>query len=58
MTKGFKPTFTITNRINVGLTRIEGTRDFLEAETLSANWSRARFSVNGLSTRSSAERLA
>jgi hypothetical protein len=35
MTKGFKPTFTITNRITAGLTRIERTRGFLEAATLS-----------------------
>jgi len=53
MTKGFKPTFNIINQITTGLTHIERGRGFLEAETLSANWSRARFSVNGLSTRSS-----
>jgi hypothetical protein len=30
MTKGFKPIFTITNRITAGLTRIERTRGFLK----------------------------
>ena len=39
MTKIFKPTFTITNRITAGLTRIERARGFLEA-TLSEAWAR------------------
>ena len=40
MTKGFNPTFTITNRITAGLTRIERARGFLEAATLSEAWVR------------------
>ena len=40
MTKSFKPTFTITNRITAGLTRIERARGFLEAATLSEAWVR------------------
>ena len=40
MTKGFHPTFTITNRITAGLTRIERARGFLEAATLSEAWVR------------------
>ncbi len=40
MTKTFKPIFTITNRITSGLTRIERTRGFLEAATLSEDWVR------------------
>lgn len=40
MTKGFKPRFTITNRITAGLTRIERVRGFLEAATLSEAWIR------------------
>lgn len=40
MTKGFKPIFTITNRITAGLTRIERARGFLEAATLSETWVR------------------
>lgn len=40
MTKTFKPTFNITNRITAGLTRIERTRGFLEAATLSDAWVR------------------
>ena len=38
MTKSFKPTFNITNRITAGLTRIERARGFLEAATLSDAW--------------------
>jgi Fic family protein len=38
--KSFKPSFTITNRITAGLTRIERARGFLEAATLSENWIR------------------
>src|SRR3990172_8094079 len=38
--KRFKPIFTITNRITAGLTRIERTRGFLEAATLSETWVR------------------
>jgi Fic family protein len=38
MRKGFKPFFTITNRITAELTRIERTRGFLEAATLSEAW--------------------
>ncbi len=33
MAKDFKPTFTITNRINAGLTRIERARAFIGAAT-------------------------
>jgi len=40
MTKNFKPTFTITNRITAGLTRIERARGVLEAATLSEAWVR------------------
>ncbi|MDP2898128.1 MAG: Fic family protein [bacterium] len=40
MTKGFNPTFTITNRITAGLTRIERVRGFLEAAALSDAWVR------------------
>ncbi len=40
MKKGFDPTFTITNRITAGLTRIERARGFLEAATLSEAWVR------------------
>jgi Fic family protein len=40
MTKSFKPTFTITNRITSGLTRIERARGFLEAAALSEAWVR------------------
>lgn len=40
MPKSFKPIFTITNRITAGLTRIERTRGFLEAATLSEAWVR------------------
>ncbi|MGA2532714.1 MAG: hypothetical protein ABSG19_06710 [Candidatus Aminicenantales bacterium] len=40
MTKIFKPTFTITNRITARLTRIERARGFLEAATLSEAWVR------------------
>jgi len=40
MIKAFKPTFTITNRITAGLTRIERARGFLEAATLSEVWVR------------------
>jgi Fic family protein len=40
MTKGFKPSFTITNRITAALTRIERARGFLEAATLSEAWVR------------------
>ena len=40
MTKSFKPTFNITNRITAGLTRIERARGFLEAATLSDAWVR------------------
>ncbi len=40
MTKDFKPTFTITNRITTGLTRIERARGFLEAAALSEAWVR------------------
>ena len=36
----FEPTFTITNRITAGLTRIERARGFLEAATLSEAWVR------------------
>jgi len=38
MTKSFHPTFTITNRITTGLTRIERARGFLEAASLSDAW--------------------
>jgi hypothetical protein len=38
MTEGFKPSFTITNRITAALTRIEGVRRFLGAATLSETW--------------------
>lgn len=38
MTKGFKPIFTITNRVATGLTHIERARGFLEAATLSEGW--------------------
>ena len=38
---GFAPKFTITNAIATGLTRIERTRGFLEAATLSEEWLRA-----------------
>ena len=37
---GFNPKFTITNRITVGFTRIDRTRGFFEATTLSENWVR------------------
>ncbi|MEW6185456.1 MAG: Fic family protein [Thermodesulfobacteriota bacterium] len=40
MTRGFKPVFTITNRITAGLTQIERARGFLEAATLSDEWVR------------------
>ena len=40
MTKGFYPTFTITNRITSGLTIIERARGFMEAATLSEAWVR------------------
>ncbi len=40
MTRGFTPIFTITNRITDGLTRIERTRGFLKATTLSGAWVR------------------
>ena len=40
MTKSFHPTFTITNRMTVRLTRIERARGFLEAATLSEAWVR------------------
>jgi len=40
MIKRFKPFFTINNRITAGLTRIERTRGFLEAATLSEDWVR------------------
>jgi Fic family protein len=40
MTMNFKPTFTITNRITAGLTRIERARGFLEAAALSDAWMR------------------
>jgi len=40
MTKGFHPTFTITNLITSGLTIIERARGFLEAATLSEAWVR------------------
>ena len=40
MRKGFKPIFTITNRITAELTRIERARGFLEAATLSEDWLR------------------
>ena len=40
MAKNFKPTFTITNGITAGLTRIERARGFLEAATLSDAWVR------------------
>lgn len=40
MTRNFKPTFSITNRITAGLTRIERARGFLDAATLSENWVR------------------
>jgi hypothetical protein len=38
MRKGFKPIFTITNRITAELTRIERARGFLEAAALSEAW--------------------
>jgi len=38
--RGFKPKFTITNRIAAGLTRIERARGFLEAAALSDTWIR------------------
>lgn len=38
MTKGFKPSFTITNRVTAGLTLIERARGFLDAATLSESW--------------------
>jgi len=40
MTQSFQPRFTITNRITEALTRIERTRGFLEAATLSEDWIR------------------
>lgn len=40
MTRGFRPKFTITNRITARLTRIERARGFLEAAKLSENWIR------------------
>lgn len=40
MIRIFKPTFTTTNRITAGLTRIERARGFLEAATLSEDWIR------------------
>jgi len=40
MTKTFKPTFNITNRITAGLTHIERARGFLDAATLSEAWVR------------------
>ncbi|NLG01018.1 MAG: Fic family protein [Lentisphaerae bacterium] len=40
MTKTFKPTFKITNRITAGLTHIERARGFLDAATLSEAWVR------------------
>jgi hypothetical protein len=38
--KGFKPKFSITNRITAALTHIERARGFLEAATLSEAWVR------------------
>ena len=38
---GFHPTFTITNAITAGLTRIERARGFLNAAALSEDWIRA-----------------
>ena len=35
---GFQPSFRITNRMTVGLTRIERARGFLEAARLSEDW--------------------
>ena len=35
---GFRPKFTITNRVTSGLTRIERARGFLEAAVLSESW--------------------
>jgi Fic family protein len=40
MTNTLRPTFTITNQITAGLTRIERARGFLEAATLSDAWVR------------------
>ena len=40
MTPNFRPTFTITNGITAGLTRIERARGFLEAAALSEAWVR------------------
>jgi hypothetical protein len=40
MTKGFKPSFTITHRITAALTGIERASGFLEAATLSEAWVR------------------
>jgi Fic family protein len=40
MKKGFRPKFTITNRMTSGITRIERARGFLEAATLSEVWIR------------------
>jgi Fic family protein len=40
MTKGFRPKFTVTNRISAGITRIERARGFIEAATLSEAWVR------------------
>jgi len=59
MSKYFKPTFTITNRITAGLTRIERARGFLEAAclraphrqaTLSDAWIRGYWFQRGLPT--------
>lgn len=41
MNSGFRPKFTITNRIIAGLNRIERARGFLKAATLSENWVQA-----------------
>ena len=40
MAGNYEPTFTITNKITAGLTRIERARGFLEAATLSEDWIR------------------
>ena len=36
--RGLKAKYTITNRITIGLTRIERARGFLDAATLSGSW--------------------
>ncbi len=41
MNSGFRPKFTITNRITAGLTLIERAREFPETATLSENWVQA-----------------